>query len=79
MAHIAPPLPADEAERLAALEQLAILDTEPEKEFDRLVQLATTICQVPIGAITFIDSQRQWFKSRVGLHHPGAGPPAGSA
>jgi predicted signal transduction protein with EAL and GGDEF domain len=67
MAHIAPPLPADEAERLAALEQLAILDTEPEKEFDRLVQLATTICQVPIGAITFIDSQRQWFKSRVGI------------
>jgi predicted signal transduction protein with EAL and GGDEF domain len=67
MAHIAPPLPPDEAERLAALEQLAILDTEPEKEFDRLVQLATTICQVPIGAITFVDSQRQWFKSRVGI------------
>ena len=67
MAHIAPPLPLDEADRLAALEELGILDTEPEKEFDRLVQLATTICQAPIGAITFIDSQRQWFKSRVGV------------
>ena len=65
--HIAPPLPADEADRLAALEELAILDTEPEKEFDRLVQLATTICQAPIGAITFIDSARQWFKARVGV------------
>ncbi|MFC5499966.1 putative bifunctional diguanylate cyclase/phosphodiesterase [Caenimonas terrae] len=67
MAHIAPPLPPDEADRLVALEELAILDTEPEKEFDRLVQLATTICQAPIGAIAFIDSQRQWFKARVGV------------
>jgi predicted signal transduction protein with EAL and GGDEF domain len=67
MAHIAPPLPPDEAERLIALEELAILDTEPEKEFDRLVQLATTICQAPMGAITFIDGQRQWFKARVGV------------
>ena len=67
MAHIAPPLPPDEAERLAALEELAILDTEPEKEFDRLVQLAATICQAPMGVITFIDSQRQWFKARVGV------------
>ena len=67
MANIAPPLPPDEAERLTALEDLAILDTEPEKDFDRLVQLAATICQAPIGAITFIDSQRQWFKARVGV------------
>ena len=67
MAHIAPPLPPDETDRLAALEELAILDTEPENEFDRLVQLATTICQAPIGAITFIDSARQWFKARVGV------------
>ena len=67
MAHIAPPLPPDEADRLVALEELGILDTEPEEEFDRLVQLATTICQTPIGAITFIDGQRQWFKARVGV------------
>ena len=68
MAHIVPPLPPDESARLAALDELAILDTDPEKEFDRLVQLATTICQAPIGAITFIDSQRQWFKARFGIN-----------
>ena len=67
MAHIAPPLPPDEADRLAALVDLGILDTEPEKEFDRLVQLASAICRAPMGTITFIDSQRQWFKSRVGV------------
>jgi len=67
MAHIAPPLPPDETDRLAALEDLGILDTEPEPEFDRLVQLATIICRAPIGAITFVDSNRQWFKSRVGV------------
>ena len=67
MAHIAPPLPPDEADRLAALVDLGILDTEPEKEFDRLVQLASAICRAPMGTITFIDSQRQWVKSRVGV------------
>ena len=67
MPHIAPPLPDDERDRLAHLEELGILDTEPEKEFDRLAQLATIICRTPIGAISFIDSQRQWFKARVGV------------
>ncbi len=68
MTHIAPPLPDDESDRLAHLEQLGILDTEPDKEFDRLAQLATVICRTPIGAITFIDSQRQWFKASVGVN-----------
>lgn len=66
-ASIAPPVPPDEIDRLRELEELAILDSEPEKEFDRLVQLAVLICGVPIGAITFVDSQRQWFKSRIGV------------
>lgn len=64
---IAPPVSANEPERLAALKQYAILDTAAEDAFDELVQLAATICDVPIALISLIDEHRQWFKARVGL------------
>jgi predicted signal transduction protein with EAL and GGDEF domain len=46
---------------------MGVLDTEPDDDYDRLVQLATVLCGAPIGALTFVDSNRQWYKSRVGL------------
>jgi PAS domain S-box-containing protein len=60
------PLPGNEAERLAALRGLGILDTEPEVAYDELTALAAYICQTPIGLISLVDEDRQWFKSRVG-------------
>ncbi|MBE7367754.1 putative bifunctional diguanylate cyclase/phosphodiesterase [Ramlibacter pallidus] len=59
--------PADEPQRIAELHAFAILDTEPDEDFDRLVQLATVLCGTPMGALTLVDSQRQWYKSRVGV------------
>jgi predicted signal transduction protein with EAL and GGDEF domain len=59
--------PADEAQRLADLRAFGILDTDPDDDYDRLVQLATVVCGAPMGALTFVDGQRQWYKSRVGL------------
>ena len=61
------PLPANEAERLAALRDLDILDTPPERAYDELSTLAARICQTPIALISLVDENRQWFKSRVGL------------
>ncbi len=61
------PLPNNEAQRLQALHQYSVLDTEPEKAFDDLTQLAACVCQAPIALISFVDAQRQWFKSKVGL------------
>lgn len=60
-------LPADEDLRLLDLQSYEILDTAPEREFDELVQLASQVCDCPISIITFVDSDRQWFKAKVGL------------
>src|SRR5689334_13741625 len=61
------PLPDDEAQRLEMLHQYNILDSEQEAAFDDLAKLASQICGTPIALISLIDTDRQWFKSRVGL------------
>ncbi len=58
---------ADDTARLAALADTGILDTAPEPRFDDLVLLAKEICDVPIALISLVDSERQWFKARVGV------------
>ena len=63
----APLIPLDERERLLELREFAILDTEPDDDYDRLVQLATVLCGTPMGMLTFVDAGRQWYKSRVGV------------
>ena len=60
------PLPTNEADRLAALYELDILDSAPEKDFDDIVALASSVCGVPMSMVTLIDADRQWFKARVG-------------
>lgn len=60
------PLPENEEDRLAALRTYHIFDTAEEKDFDVLASLASAICQIPIALITFIDEDRQWFKSHHG-------------
>ena len=57
------PLPPDEEQRLATLHGLNILDTKPEERFDRITRLAAAIFEVPVVLISFIDRDRQWFKS----------------
>jgi PAS domain S-box-containing protein len=55
------------ARRIQALESYRILDTPAESVFDDLTRLAAQICGVSYGAISLIDQDRQWFKSRVGI------------
>ncbi|MBW4637320.1 MAG: GAF domain-containing protein [Gloeocapsa sp. UFS-A4-WI-NPMV-4B04] len=59
-------LPNNEAARLKALCQCEILDTSQDKAFDDITRLAADICGTPIALITLIDTERQWFKSKVG-------------
>ncbi|HEV3260784.1 MAG TPA: GAF domain-containing protein [Gemmataceae bacterium] len=61
------PAPPDEAERLADLHALQILDTPAEERFDRIVSLAASVFDVPIAYIALIGADRQWFKAQCGL------------
>jgi GAF domain-containing protein len=61
------PMPPDEEKRLEILRQYKILDTEAKKVFDDITKLAGEVCATPISLLTFIDENRQWFKSDVGL------------
>lgn len=61
------PTPVDEAERLAELRALRILDTPPEERFDGIVRLTRHLFQAPVVYIALIDADRQWFKAQIGL------------
>jgi len=57
----------EENRRQAALESLGILDTPNEERFDRLARIAQQYFKVPIVLITFLDGERQWYKSHIGV------------
>ena len=62
------PIPDNEAQRLAALREYHILDTEAEQAYDDITALAAYLCNVPIAMISLVDESRQWFKSKLGLN-----------
>ncbi len=59
----------EEVSRLEALRQLELLDTAPSEAFDRITRMAAQLFQLPIAAVSLTDSDRQWFKSKVGVAH----------
>jgi EAL domain-containing protein (putative c-di-GMP-specific phosphodiesterase class I)/GGDEF domain-containing protein len=63
-----PGLPLESA-RLDALHRLHLLDTPGSEAFDRITRMAAQLFNVPVAAISLTDTDRQWFKSRVGISH----------
>lgn len=69
------PVPADitvqlqeqEKQRLSALYDLHILDTERDERYDRLIKEAKSIAGCKYAFLSFVDRNRQWFKSESGL------------
>ncbi len=54
-------------ERLALLRTFDILDSLSEKIFDDIATRASQVLEAPIATISFLDQDRDWFKSRVGF------------
>lgn len=74
--HVAPPqVPAvvlDDPKRAAALRESRLLDSAAEDRFDRLMHLTTKLLGVPTALVSIVASDRQFFKSQVGLPDPWA-------
>ena len=56
-----------ELDRIKSLRSLGLLDTAPDKRFDRLTRMARRMFRVPIALVSLVDENRQWFKSCDGL------------
>ena len=53
--------------RLAELRRHLILDSSHERAYDDLTRLLATSLEVPIAMVNLLDSERDWFKSCIGL------------
>ncbi|MFC0517899.1 ATP-binding protein [Mucilaginibacter angelicae] len=62
--------PENEEARLQDLYRTGLLDSPQEDEFNDIVKFASSLCNMPISLISLVDSNRQWFKARVGLEAP---------
>ena len=62
----APPS-SNEAARLEALKRFGIMDSPSDALLDGLTQIAADLCETPIALVSLVDSNRQWFKSCIGL------------
>lgn len=56
-----------QAERVATVRSLDLLDTPAEERFDRIVDLARRVFDVPYAAVNLVDADRQWSKAASGL------------
>jgi GAF domain-containing protein len=58
--------------RLDALHATGLVDTDATPSFDRLARLAAHVLQAPVALVSLVDSDRQFFKSCLGLPEPWA-------
>lgn len=61
------PMPSDEEKRIEAVHRMAILDSKPEERFDVLTREAADKLKVSMSMVSILDSDREWFKSCIGL------------
>lgn len=57
---------ASEELRQRAVLDCNILDSPSEPAYEGIVQLAALLCRTPFAVVTFLDSERIWFKAKWG-------------
>ncbi|WP_417519491.1 EAL domain-containing protein [Minwuia sp.] len=57
-----------EEDRLSALHALNLLDTPTDPDMDHLVSNLMDILKFPVGFVSLVDRDRQWFKSIHGMN-----------
>jgi len=62
-----PLIPQDEAERLVELRLSGAVDSTPEERFDKITRMAQRMFKAPFAAVSFVEGDRQWFKSKQGI------------
>lgn len=67
---LAPLLPENETQRVAALRATDLLFTPAEERFDRITRLASRLFGTPIALVSLVAEKCQWFKSAHGLDAP---------
>ena len=60
-------LSSKESERIKAVARYDILDTPPDGAFDRVAAIAARLFKVPMATVCIVDTDRIWFKARLGL------------
>jgi GAF domain-containing protein len=63
---------ARDRDRVEALHATGLLDTDATPEFDRLARLAAHVLNAPVALVSLVGSDRQFFKSCLGLPEPWA-------
>ena len=59
-------------DRLDALHATGLLDSDISPSFDRLARLAANVLHAPVALVSLVDSDRQFFKTCLGLPEPWA-------
>jgi GAF domain-containing protein len=57
-----------EAARQAEVDAYQVVDTFEEQAYDDITRLVAATFGTPIAVIAFLDGDRNWFKSRIGLN-----------
>jgi signal transduction histidine kinase len=65
------PIPADDCERVAVLDQHITAEDGPDDALQALAEAAARVFDVPIAVVSLVDERRQFFPGSVGVGVPG--------
>ena len=63
-----PSISSREEKRVQVLKSYDILNSQSIKELDNITELAAMICETPLCAVSILDDNKQWFKSKKGFN-----------